>query len=520
MNGHHSQGAARTPRDLALAAAATVTPEATGLVDYRSAGRLLLIGAPAAVLGVLPRLAGDLHPYCLFTAKPPAAPNQVAYGVCAGADAIELDGHLGSFRVRRGCADPQNLDREFDLVLDLGTPPRLQRPLPPAGYLAPTDAAALDAAIASLPELIGRFEKPQYFRYNPDICAHGASGIAGCRRCIDACPAEAIISIGERVEVDPHLCQGGGICATVCPSGAMSYRYPAAADTLERIRRLLQTFRQAGGERPVLLLHGAASPPESSDERTLPLALEELASVGLEAWLSALAYGACAVHLVRDPGAGAVVLAAVEQQRRSANAILAGLGYPAAVHWADAAAPTALHDLPPATYAGQDDKRQNLFLAMDHLAAHAPAPAATAPLPAGAPLGRVLVDDGCTLCLACTSVCPTKALADGGDSPALRLFEGNCVQCGLCARACPEQVMHLEPRALYDAERRRQPVTLKAEEPFCCVSCGKPFATRSVITRMQQKLASHWMYQDEAARRRLSMCDNCRVADLMRQGEL
>lgn len=76
--------------------------------------------------------------------------------------------------------------------------------------------------------------------------------------------------------------------------------------------------------------------------------------------------------------------------------------------------------------------------------------------------------------------------------------------------------MQLLPRVLYDAEQRRQPVTLNAEEPFCCVSCGKPFATRSVIAKMQQKLAGHWMYQDEAARRRLSMCDDCRVADMMR----
>ena len=515
MSGHPDRDQAQTRRQAAMAAAAEVAPEPTGLVEYNSAGKVLLIGPPVALLAALPQLDPALSAHCLFTSKPATPPEGVTYQV-ADVAGITLSGHMGDYAVGIGAADPAASSSGFDLVVDLGTPPRLQMPLKPIGYFAPQDAAALRQTLAELPGLVGRFEKPQFFGYDPDICAHGASGIAGCRRCLDACPAVAITSLGETVEVDPYLCQGGGICATVCPSGAMTYRYPRPADTLTRIWRMLQTFRQGGGSGAVLLLHGAATELPPLDERTLPLALEELASAGLEIWLSALAYGAQQVLLLRDDDLPEPVAAALEAQRAIANAILQGIGHPAAVHWSDQVPGGDGIVVPAAGYAGQNDKRQNLFLAIDHLATHAPVPTAETTLPDGAPLGRVQVAEACTLCMACTSVCPTKALSAGGDRPALRFFEANCVQCGLCAKACPERVIELQPRVLYDAERRRQPVTLREEEPFCCISCGKPFATRSVIEKMQQKLAGHWMYQDDAARRRLSMCDDCRVVDMMR----
>ncbi len=48
---------------------------------------------------------------------------------------------------------------------------------------------------------------------------------------------------------------GCGACATVCPSGAMSYAYPAVPDLGRRIRTLLATYAKAGGRDACLLLH-------------------------------------------------------------------------------------------------------------------------------------------------------------------------------------------------------------------------------------------------------------------------
>jgi ferredoxin len=84
------------------------------------------------------------------------------------------------------------------------------------------------------------------------------------------------------------------------------------------------------------------------------------------------------------------------------------------------------------------------------------------------------------------------------------------VQCGLCCRSCPEDAIAASPRFLYDAVKRNRRRVLNEEEPFCCIRCGKAFATRSVIERITQKMKGHPMFAGEALAR-ISMCDHCRV---------
>lgn len=512
-----------TAKQRALTAAGALQPQPTGLVEFRSEGRLLVIGEPRPVAAAVELLRGKLPVYCVFTGKPDAEPHcDGITGTTLARDTLGLTGHMGAFSLTPEPAMPTS--EPFDLVLDLCDPPLLSMALPPVGYFSPgSDSDAVADALQALPELVGRFEKPQFFGYDPDVCAHGASGIQGCRQCIDACPTEAIISIGDKVAVNPQLCQGGGVCVSICPTGAMTYRYPTADDSLARIRTLSRTFLEAGGEQPVLVLHGREATVSELGDDEIPLRLEELASVGIEVWLAALCYGMRAIRLLVDPSIAPRTCRELDRQRLIANRILTGLGYPTVVGWYGATEdpPGVMPPLAVASFSTGDGKRQTLYMAIDYLAAQAQVNRGETALPTGAPLGKISVDKhACTLCLACTSVCPSQALADGGDKPALRFFEGNCVQCGVCAKACPEQAISLSARVLYDPEARRRPVTLNEEEPFCCIGCGKPFATRSLIEKMQTSLANHYMFGDEAAKRRLEMCEDCRVADLMRSGAM
>ncbi|MCP5265961.1 MAG: 4Fe-4S binding protein [Burkholderiaceae bacterium] len=506
-----------SPKGRALAAIADLAPEPTGLVEYRSRGEVLVIGPPLAADRARERLMASAADRLRVRAL--HVPGGDAPGGHGRSRAgLSLSGHLGAFRL----ADGDETVEGADIVLDLCQPALLSMPLPPFGYLAPgTDSDALEQAVAEIPTLVGQFEKPQFFGYASDLCAHGASGIEGCRRCIDACPALAIRSIGERISVDPYLCQGGGACASVCPSGAITYRYPPAADTLTRLRRMLHAYREAGGDRATVLLHRADGAPEFDGSDLLPLALEELASAGLEIWLGAIAYGAAAVRLWRDDTIAPATIALLDAQREVANTILRSLGFPAAVQWQDRnAGPETMPRIAAATYGATGGKRQALFAAIDHLASAASRPPPLAGLPVDAPLGRVIVDvDACTLCLACASVCPAGALGDGGSRPALRFFESKCLQCGLCQKACPENAIRLEPRIVFDPRRRREAVALKEEAPFDCIRCGKPFATRSALERVLAKLEGHPMFRDEAARRRLKMCEDCRVLDMMQDND-
>jgi ferredoxin len=124
-----------------------------------------------------------------------------------------------------------------------------------------------------------------------------------------------------------------------------------------------------------------------------------------------------------------------------------------------------------------------------------------------------LKEADCTLCMGCVAVCPSRALHAVGHTPGLNFIEQDCIQCGMCEKACPEQAIVLTPRLQPVPEARRAVQSLKAEEAACCIRCGKPFAPASMIRRIQQKLAGHSHFQNEAAQR-LLMCEDCRVKDV------
>jgi len=168
----------------------------------------------------------------------------------------------------------------------------------------------------------------------------------------------------------------------------------------------------------------------------------------------------------------------------------------------------------PASFQPDGPKRDVLRLALRELHRVAPSPVDVIALPADAPFGAVEIDvEGCTLCLACVSSCPTGALTDDPERPMLRFAEDACVQCGLCKATCPEKVISLVPRIDFHAATVASRV-LKAEEPFPCIRCGKPFGVKSMIERVIAKLEDkHWMYQGSASRLDvIKMCEACRVA--------
>ncbi|NGP54021.1 4Fe-4S binding protein [Thioalkalivibrio sp. XN8] len=530
-----------------LAQPALIEGAPTSIVTYQSSGRLVIIGEEEAALAAARRLGAAVPSTLLVPGDTAPEPSKVDEFVVVRGGRPSVEGRLGRFLVNLATGDDTVSLAEaagaatphFDLVLDLCDPPLLPHEVPPVGYYAGGGSeGALERALAEIPEMRGEFEKPKYFNYDPSICAHGNSGLKGCTRCIDACPTIAITSIGEKVSVDPYLCQGAGSCVAACPSGAMSYAFPAVNDLLGHLKQLLAGFAAAGGSDPVLLLHDAWSRDALENrlgpampENILPVEIEEIGSLGLDAWLATLAYGARAVVIAVTRGAPARMVGELRTQVGFGRALLEGMGYaPASLTVIDTAAAEADPEawwqaLPeravckPAKFACPDDKRGILRLVIEHLYRHAPSPRKTVDLPAGAPFGEIRVDrDACTLCMSCASVCPVAAINAGGDLPQLKFTEWNCVQCGLCEKACPEDAITLKPRFLFDAELRQQPRVLHEEQPFCCISCGKPFATQSILDNMLKKLEGHWMFQDEASKRRLQMCDHCRVKDMFKSG--
>ena len=464
--------------------------------------------------------------------------------VCQSAGAIDFN------RV------PAETSEKFDLILDLrqagATGPQFLQHAPPQGYFK-WDGRDL-AMLIKLRDMVGEFEKPKFFAYKQKLCAHSRNETVGCNACVDICSAEAISSDKSRqqIKVNPNLCVGCGACTTVCPTGALTYAYPKAQEQGSKIKTLLSTYHAAGGKDAVLMLHSQEAGLKVVEElgraaqlklakgmpaNVIPMSLWHTASLGLEVWLTAVAYGAHQVLVLCTHEEAPQYLEGLEAQMAVAQSLLAGLGYEG-VHFqivrakngmdldaglqANAAAKAQAKwkkQVPAvyAKYAVAPEKRSTLELALDHLSEHAPsalqADNSVIALPAASPLGALKVNaDKCTLCLSCVSACPASALQDNPDLPQLRFIEKNCVQCGLCATTCPEDAIELIPRFLRTPERKQAQV-LNQSQPYGCVKCGKPFGTLKAIEAMLGKLAGHSMFQG-AALERLKMCGDCRVIDI------
>ncbi len=525
------------PKMAALVAEALVPAAPVKSLDVVSEGLCLILGRPDVALAAAERLAGTLAVTVLLDAEadlPVSRTFEVVRGRLRGAT-----GTLGAFTLRidalrqmepggRGAfgfgAPRDGAETRCDVILDLsGGPALFPAPHKRDGYLRadPGDPAAVAAAVFEAAEHVGTFEKPLHLAFEESLCAHSRAGQTGCTRCLDICPTGAIRPDGDHVAIDPMVCAGCGACSALCPSGAITYDAPPVAHLLTRLRVLAETFRDAGGAAPRLLVHDAPHGAEmialaarfgrGLPADVIPFEVAALAGFGHAEMLAALALGFVAVDILpaprteRDPIAAEIALASA-------------MGGAARLRLLDVTDPDALSD---GLYAHRPDplghapvlplgnRRQVARLAARSLLSEADAPI---PLPVGAPYGAVLVDtEACTLCLSCASLCPSGALLDNPDTPQLRFREDACLQCGLCATVCPEDAITLLPR--FDpTDAALGQTVLHEEEPFACIECGKPFGVRSTVEKIMEKLAGkHAMFTETGSGRLIQMCNDCRI---------
>ncbi|MGL4233259.1 MAG: 4Fe-4S binding protein, partial [Casimicrobium sp.] len=419
-----------------------------------------------------------------------------------------------------------------DVVLNLSEEKFFTQHQVPQGYFAPgADPVARIKAIAEIATLKGEFEKPKFFNYKSNICAHSRNKKTGCTQCIDVCSTKAIAPKGDHIEVTPQLCMGCGACTTVCPSGALTYVYPRVSDLGARIKTLLRTYANAGGRDATLLFHdeGEGAKAVSQLARTgdglpahvIPVALHHPSAAGLDVWLGAFAYGAAGASVLMTNDIAPQYAIALKAQADVANTVLAALGYQDAQvgvldvqQLAQAGATRGLAVREAASFNLSNDKRGTLDAVFEHLLKHAPTPKKVIALAQGAPYGEIKVNaDKCTMCLACVGACPEGALADNPEKPQLRFIESKCVQCGLCEKTCPESAITLSPQ-LNLAPEAKKPRVLNEAEILACTRCGKPLGTKQMIETMIGKLTGHSMFADPKALGRLRMCADCRVIDL------
>jgi ferredoxin len=529
-------------------------------VTFESRGSTLVYGNNDAAIEAAELLKDRMDVAVLICGDGQITPPRVSrYDIHKGR-IVSAKGYLGAFGLKIDGFSKQRVSTrgylEFetaqtsaavapDIIIDLsGHPPLFSAPDLRAGYIQadPASRTSMLEAVFRASGLVGTFDKPRFINFAPELCAHARSRIVGCHRCLDLCPTGAISPQGEHVEIDAHICAGCGECAAICPTGAATYAYPDETTLLSRLRTLLITYRQAGGQTPIILIHdsshgadllaaldrfGPEVPPH-----ILAVEVNEVTETGIEAIAAAFSWGAAGVaFLTRSrprhgmEGLGRTLVMAGE--------LLDGLEYgkqglsliqtddPDVLHERLVTLSTARAAARPSTFLPTGRKRELQVSALRELHAAAPKQVEVIGFSLQAGFGGIEVDvANCTLCLACVSVCPTSALRDDPEKPALRFDEALCVQCGLCKATCPEKVIELKPRISF-AAFGAPPVTLKEEEPYCCSVCGKPFGTRSTVEKVIAKLREkHWMFAAGNASQLelLTMCDDCRITTVTNMG--
>jgi ferredoxin len=558
--GWSDESVAAGPKAAALLAMAAEPAAAPAAVTLSSKGVILIYGRDETAIEAGRRLAEKLNVTAMLT-RPGQIPPPMRWEFPVAQGTIRhAAGHLGSFELtvdefampapssrgalRFGPARDGAVSR-CDIVLDLsGGTPLFPTPDLREGYLRadPRDPLAVAGALWKAADLVGEFDKPRYVDFTAELCAHSRSRITGCTRCLDLCPAGAIAPAGDHVAIDAFVCAGCGSCAAACPTGAADYSLPSAEALLLRLRTLLLTYAKAGGRGAVVLFHDGDHGEPLIDAlarfgnglpaNVLPVAVNAITQLGVEAWAAPFAWGASAVRALgrakpRHDTAG------LEQTIAMASLLTASLGYgdarcglietddPDALRAALDAVPPGTVSPRPSTFLPLGRKRSVLTNTMIELHRAAPAPVDAVALPGGAPFGGLDVDvAGCTLCLSCVSACPTGALSDSEEKPALYFAESACVQCRLCAATCPEHVIALKPQLdfrAWAAPRR----AVKEEEPYPCIRCGTPFGTKSTVERIIAKLeGQHWMFAGGNTARLdiIKMCERCRIEAVTNDG--
>lgn len=529
-----------SPRERALAAIAALPSFApVPALEFTVGNRLAIIGDPDVAFGWGERVQQACAVIVLATAHHhrlaalrAAHPDALVLPV----DRAAIEGHAGAYRVLWECGDEQG-KIACDLILDLQATPHWSGFELPVGYFAPgSDPLDQALAVLALVQLIGEWEKPRYVRFSSALCAHERNRIGGCSRCLEVCDTQAIRPSGDHVAIDPYWCQGCGDCVGVCPTGAVRFQYPRPADWSTALSAALDAWSD---ETPCTLLcyderwRGALAQWEAEGgelpDHFLPLPIWRTTIFNEEWLLYALLRGVAQIVLV---SAAEMEKPALLRAAAIVQTVFEALGDPYAAERVSIVCETTPEALtkrfsaPLSPYVSpgrfrfrlQTEKNDSMRLIRDALAKLAAERQVDAPvlLPSGSSWGAVAVTDRCTLCFACTGVCPTQALQAGGGIPKLQFTEARCVQCGLCANTCPEQAIELTPR-WNPSQEANQAVILRQSEPAYCAECGAVLGPRSVLDKMVATLQSHPLFGQPDRQLLLRLCADCRVKAQFRE---
>ncbi len=297
-----------------------------------------------------------------------------------------------------------------------------------------------------------------------------------CYLCRDHCPAGAVTSKGRKIIVDESLCDGCGICRTVCPSRAFvfdKFNYREALIRMQGQSPCLLTCRESSIEASTMVVPCLGGLPWEfiavlglqRDGSPISLNISNCWRCFRQKSLWVLYGNVKKARVFVEKSGAAFSLQAIAGKtmpppstegisRRDAFALLAGKIKKETI--------TAL--LPQSTGQGEEEYLRCL------LQKEGASPRSAGNKTGELPFKNWQVGANCQACGFCQGICPQQAwqLTKGETQVKLLYDAWKCTSCGLCHHLCPHQALLDAP---WDALPARQVQEKKYFPLQSCKSC-------------------------------------------------
>lgn len=339
---------------------------------------------------------------------------------------------------------------------------------------------------------------------------------AGCHRCIDLCPQQAISQL-EYIQVDTEKCVNCGLCWCVCPTEVFTLKAVDERKLLAQVGSLLSQgnrlefacSRAAGDEilrsncagvlelnclgqlSPLLLVGSIVAGAETiwlNDslchecklranhaivEETVGVTRSLIRAFGREQ--SVFNYKDSA-DLLSGEGVGrTAVRLRAEDSLLSRRDVFRSLGGRAALELTDMAS-NMIRDILsfPATGKSLEQHIPMRRRLLARLLAKLGKPATDLLDLSSLPMAEIVVNDRCSACGLCSRFCPTGALQSeaSDDDIKFTFTTAYCIACGICQKVCPSDAIKLSYEIRTSRLIEQEPEVLVHRELSLCTICG------------------------------------------------
>jgi ferredoxin len=551
------QAHAKATRLLRLTMAAAETKETPSYQPLKVGPRILIAGGVLETKTLAAELHESVQPIFVIAPENHATTEVEELPRLYKGRVVEVRGRLGDFHVSIedfGGPTSGRRDLEADQVVIISRDASTAFK-PRTGCHLLTDPSEINfhRLAMRVRELQGEFLKPMQVHYHPEICAGGSAGEEACGICISSCPYDAIGRDPEnhlRMRVDHMSCEGCGACVSACPTSALRFTEPSPNELYARMAALLRPLPGGNHDEALILLFHCGEKGRQALQQAgrtnrdypatiLPLEVPCLRFVSEANMLAAFALGAAGVGLLgceRCPhGERELLHQQIDFCRLALDAFALGAerlrlitaddgveaeAVAALAGFADSLTPTPIQ---------WDDKqmrqwgnREVIGDAIETFIEQLGSEPGRRPLAPSLPFAFADVKaSGCTLCRSCVNVCPVHAFKLDEGSQSLQFKHMACVGCGLCEKACPEQVITLEREIFFNRDALEY-LTVVKDDMVACAKCGKPYINRRALETIEARVLSLESLLDTFSGNRrnlLKMCPDCRTVAAMLEME-